>query len=219
MAGRKRAAEESETTATAPAEGETTGRPTRAAKARKTERSTSPKARRGGKRGPRANMAAGTFKSRALPLHVNVTHTPPALLDDETVQVANADPGFVGATTLVPTTFSTGTYGWKGSKRLTVELQNGEGEEREKVHVMLTINATVMGSKGAKDEENGETKGEHVADDAAEGTVEVSTADLAPAASENTDSQATDALATDAADVEITAIQADPQPNAPEPAA
>jgi len=36
--------------------------------------------------------------------------------------------------------FSTGSYGWKGSKRIIVELPNPEGEdkEKEKVHVMVT---------------------------------------------------------------------------------
>lgn len=82
-------------------------------------------------------MAASAFKSRALPLHVNLTHTPPAVPDDTTANVASADPGFIGTTTLVPSTFATGSYGWKGNKRLTIELQNAEGE-KEKVHVMLT---------------------------------------------------------------------------------
>ncbi|OCH90620.1 hypothetical protein OBBRIDRAFT_730439, partial [Obba rivulosa] len=189
---------------------EATGRSTRAAKARKTERSSSPKARRGGKRGPKAHMAAGTFKSRALPLHVNVTHTPPALVDDDTVSVAVTDPGFVGTTTLVPTTFSTGTYGWKGSKRVTVELQNAEGEEKEKVHVMLTINATVVGSKGAKDEENGETKEEQAAEDAAEGSAEATTEDLVPIGEVSTDTQTTATV------VETTVVQAETDQSAPE---
>ena len=88
-------------------------------------------------------MAASTFKARALPLHINITHTPPVLADDGTVSVASTDPGFVGTTTLVPSTFATGSYGWKGSKRLTIELENpnaegGEDKEKEKVHVMLT---------------------------------------------------------------------------------
>ena len=90
-------------------------------------------------------MAASQFKNRAMPLHVNITHTPPALPDaagddKETVTVASQDPGFVGTTTLVPATFATGSYGWKGSKRVTIELQNADGAEgeKEKVHVMIT---------------------------------------------------------------------------------
>ncbi|OBZ75591.1 hypothetical protein A0H81_04845 [Grifola frondosa] len=141
VAPKKRAAEE-----------ETSGPTTRGAKAPKTERATSPKTRKG-KKGPKTNMAASAFKARALPLHINITHTPPALGDDGTVTLASTDPGFIGTTTLLPSTFATGSYGWKGNKRLTIELQNSEGEEKEKVHVMLTINATVMGSKGAKEEE------------------------------------------------------------------
>jgi hypothetical protein len=40
---------------------------------------------------------------------------------------------------LDPTTFSTGSYGWKGSKRIEVELPSPNGgEEKEKVKVMMT---------------------------------------------------------------------------------
>lgn len=71
-------------------------------------------------------------------MHVNFTHTPPAIPDSETVNATSADPGFIGTTALVPTVFNTGSYGWKGNKRVTIELQNGESGEKEKVHVMLT---------------------------------------------------------------------------------
>ena len=74
-------------------------------------------------------------------MHVNFTHTPPAIADDDkTVPATAADPGAIGALTLVPTEFSTGSYGWKGSKRVTIELQNADGAEgeKEKVHVMIT---------------------------------------------------------------------------------
>jgi hypothetical protein len=47
------------------------------------------------------------------------------------------DPGHLGGLTLVPTSFSTGSYGWKGNSRLTIELLNPEGGEKEKVTVML----------------------------------------------------------------------------------
>ena len=85
-----------------------------------------------------ANLAASAFKARALPMHINITHTAP---DDAATSGASADPGFIGTSTLVPSTFATGSYGWKGSKRFTVELpspEGAEGEEKEKVHVMLT---------------------------------------------------------------------------------
>ena len=58
------------------------------------------------------------------------------LSDDGTVSVASTDPGFVGSTTLTATSFSTGSYGWKGQKRLTIEV-DGENGEKEKVQVML----------------------------------------------------------------------------------
>ncbi|KAI0032335.1 hypothetical protein K488DRAFT_50124, partial [Vararia minispora EC-137] len=106
-------------------------------------------------------IAASAFKSRALPLHINVTHTPPAIPDDDTVPATDADPGFLGAVSLLPSTFSTGSYGWKGSKRLTVELADPEGgDSKEKVQVMLTINATVMGSKSAE-KDDAETEEPH----------------------------------------------------------
>ncbi|KAH9001584.1 hypothetical protein EDB92DRAFT_1939394 [Lactarius akahatsu] len=87
------------------------------------------------------------FKARALPLHVNVTHTPTT--GEDGPPTSPADPGFLGALSLQPSTFSTGSYGWKGSKRLTIELVDPDGGEKEKVQVMLTINATVIGSKRA----------------------------------------------------------------------
>ncbi|CAL1703405.1 unnamed protein product [Somion occarium] len=147
------------------AEDEPTGRRTRSAKAAKTEGAS--QSRKGGKKGPKTSLGANSFKSRALPLHVNVTHTPPAIPDDETINATSADPGFIGTTALVPTVFNTGSYGWKGNKRVTIELQNNESGEKEKVHVMLTINATVMGSKNAKDDEAAE--GEEKEPEAEEG--------------------------------------------------
>jgi hypothetical protein len=83
-------------------------------------------------------MSSSAFKSRALPLHVNLTHTPPVIGGDDTKDVAQLDPGFIGSTALVPSTFNTGSYGWKGNKRITVELLNSESGEKEKVQVMLT---------------------------------------------------------------------------------
>lgn len=70
-------------------------------------------------------------------MHVNITHTPPVLVDGA-VDVAQTDPGFIGSTTLTPASFNTGSYGWKGNKRITVELENSESGEKEKVQVMLT---------------------------------------------------------------------------------
>jgi hypothetical protein len=66
--------------------------------------------------------------------------------NDVEVEVAEADTtagdiGSIGNLTLVPSIFNTGSYGWKGSKRITVELQGGEtGADggKEKVQVMLT---------------------------------------------------------------------------------
>ncbi|KAG6845197.1 hypothetical protein H0H87_012524 [Tephrocybe sp. NHM501043] len=105
--------------------------------------------KKGGEKAVKAAIPVDTFTSTALPLHVNLTHTPPTIADPytEAVSVASVDPGFIGNVTLVPSTFSTGSFGWKGNKRITVELQGSEGDQKEKVQVMLSINATVVGSK------------------------------------------------------------------------
>ncbi|KAF5368871.1 hypothetical protein D9758_002837 [Tetrapyrgos nigripes] len=108
---------------------------------------------KGGKKGPKATLPASQFKAKALPLHVNITHTPPVASDDGATSAANVDPGQLGSVTLVASSFNTGSYGWKGSKRITVELENDDAGEKEKVQVMLTINATVMGSKQAPGDE------------------------------------------------------------------
>ncbi|KAH7914063.1 hypothetical protein BJ138DRAFT_1144558 [Hygrophoropsis aurantiaca] len=143
MVGRKRTAEET-----------AEKRETRSGKVAKTEHTKSPRnAGKGGKGGARLKTSLSTtaFKTRALPLHVNITHTPPSVPDEESESVAQADPGFLGTTALVPSSFSTGSFGWKGNKRMTIEIPaKEEGGENETVHVMLTINATVIGSKDTK---------------------------------------------------------------------
>ncbi|KZS98898.1 hypothetical protein SISNIDRAFT_3335 [Sistotremastrum niveocremeum HHB9708] len=94
-------------------------------------------------------LPPSVFKSKALPLHFNITHTPPSIAVDESAPGTAVDPGFVAHTIAVPSTFSTGSYGWKGSKRMTLELQNSDAKET--VTVMLSINAVVVGSKSSKD--------------------------------------------------------------------
>ncbi|KAF8558500.1 hypothetical protein OG21DRAFT_1481481 [Imleria badia] len=184
MAGRKRAA----------AEDTTEKRETRSSKVAKTEGTkTAGKAAKGTARlkarliisltilpyltvvwlhhSSQTSMAHSTFKSRAVPLHVSITTTAP-----EGQETASADPGFLTSTTLNASTFSTGSFGWKGHKRMVVELPKAEGEgEGEKVHVTLTINATVIGSKDVKEveEHEGEKGGtEHTAEEASGEAVE-----------------------------------------------
>lgn len=82
-------------------------------------------------------ISTSTFKEKALPLHVNITHTPPSIPDNDSVPAAPADPGFLAAITMIPTSFSTGSYGWKGNKKFMVELENESGDTKEKVQVML----------------------------------------------------------------------------------
>jgi hypothetical protein len=124
---------------------------------------------------PKAGLPASAFKSRALPLHVHITHTPPTI--EEKSESAPVDPGSIGSLTLVPASFATGSYGWKGSKRVTIELPDpNSSDEKEKVQVMITfvtsfrvvrlrpwltpaaysINATVVGSKAAGTEDGAE---------------------------------------------------------------
>ncbi|KAJ3524750.1 hypothetical protein NM688_g8509 [Phlebia brevispora] len=100
------------------------------------------------------------FKAHALPPHVNITHTP-SVVDDDSIEVAQVDPGFIGSAALLPSSLSGGKYGWKGSKKVTVELQNSHNGEKEEVEVMLTIDATVLGKK-ATDEGDKNTGNLHV---------------------------------------------------------
>lgn len=102
------------------------------------------------------------FKEKARPLHIHITHTPPSIEAKEplakpepeegdataeeapmaapTSPQAPIDPGMISSLTLLPSSFSTGSYGWKGSKKILVELENSEDgpNGREKVQVMLT---------------------------------------------------------------------------------
>ncbi|KAF8842539.1 hypothetical protein BDN67DRAFT_965675 [Paxillus ammoniavirescens] len=155
MPGKKRAAADEATTEK---------RETRSSKVPRTEGAkTAGKASTKGTGRLKTSMGASTFKSRAFPLHVNITSTPLAVAEGQET-AAPADPGFLGSTTLAPSSFSTGSFGWKGNKRMVIELPKGEGEEEgEKVHVMLTINATVIGSKNVRDggeEQEGQKEGE-----------------------------------------------------------
>jgi len=65
----------------------------------------------------------------------------------------------LAALSLQPGSFSTGTYGWKGSKRVTIEVDNPDTGEKERLQVQLSFNATVLGSKG-KGEDDDEMKEE-----------------------------------------------------------
>lgn len=105
---------------------------------------------------------AEKFKSASLPLHFGISHTPPSVEEEGSSTSASKekDEGSLGHITALPTTFSTGTLGWKGSKRLTIELEVGEDGKKEKVPVMISINATVLGSKPSpEDAKNAEKEG------------------------------------------------------------
>jgi len=111
-----------------------------------TKRRESPGTGKDTKRGPKA-IPASTFKAHAVPLHVTVADTPPTVRDENSESPAPVDPGILGAVVLQPCTFATGSYGWKGNRRLAIDIVDPMSGEKNKVQVMLTINATVMGSK------------------------------------------------------------------------
>lgn len=86
-------------------------------------------------------------------------HNPPPI---DKPAAATQALGFIGHLALAPTNFSTGSYGWKGYKKILVELERSEGDggEKEKVWVQLNINATVVGGKEAAKQGESEEKGE-----------------------------------------------------------
>lgn len=100
--------------------------------------------------------AAAAFKAGALPLHIQISHTPPSIPDDETKNASSADPGNIGHLAIIPvclpathsvppcsilpqTEFKTGSYGWKGTKRIVIELKdpNSSTSTGEKLQVQL----------------------------------------------------------------------------------
>ncbi|PAV23371.1 hypothetical protein PNOK_0043900 [Pyrrhoderma noxium] len=141
MAGKKRSAPDSNAKEIPPS------------KSARTDDATSPKNTKGYTK-IKASLSSNQFLSKALPLHAHLTHTPVTGLEDQpenggNVPIEVADPGSLGTATLIPTVFNTGSYGWKGSKRVTIELPSPDGEG-EKVQVMISINATVLGSRNAE---------------------------------------------------------------------
>ena len=87
----------------------------------------------------KTSLSTKTFKSQAHPLHITITHTPPPVAGDsgEKATEESTDPGFLAALSLQPSSFSTGTYGWKGSKRVMIEIDNPDTGEKEKLQVQL----------------------------------------------------------------------------------
>lgn len=65
-------------------------------------------------------------------------HNPPPI---DQVAAASQAPGFMGHVVMTPSVFNTRSYGWKGSKKLLVELENSSGPEKTKVWVQLNVNA------------------------------------------------------------------------------
>jgi hypothetical protein len=67
-----------------------------------------------------------------------VSRTPSADRDDTDASAAVIDSDFIGAVALQPCSFTTGSYGWKGSKRLAIDIVDPTSGEKKKVQVMLT---------------------------------------------------------------------------------
>lgn len=125
----------------------------------------------------KTGLTASAFKSRAAPLHLALSFNPfPG--EGETVAVGEGEEqaSILTTTTLTASSFSTGSFGWKGSKRIATPLKApGEGGEAEEdtVHIMLTVNATVIGSKDVKESaeegEGAKEEGEGTKESAEEG--------------------------------------------------
>ncbi|QRV86286.1 hypothetical protein RhiJN_14304 [Ceratobasidium sp. AG-Ba] len=123
-------------------------KPASKAKAPTSKSKAAPKS--AGKVKTKATLSAEDFKAKALPIHLNLTHTPPKLAEsteesETPAEPSSSDPGFIASIPMQPTVFSTGSYGWKGSRRLTIPV----GTDGETVTVMININAAVAGSKDA----------------------------------------------------------------------
>ncbi|KAL4075368.1 hypothetical protein V8B97DRAFT_2004929 [Scleroderma yunnanense] len=189
MAGRKRAA----TDDTAGGE----KRETRSSKVQKSEGGGRAASGRGGAKGTarlKTGLSTAAFKARAAPLHLALSYDPfPG--EGEVGATAAATTSASGervvlltTTTLTPGSFATGSFGWKGSKRIVVGLKSKEQAEgeataevgEETLNVMLTINATVIGSKGTKEIEE-EGKGEKEGAGEGEGAHEEGRGEAKPA--------------------------------------
>ncbi|OCH90619.1 hypothetical protein OBBRIDRAFT_825808 [Obba rivulosa] len=114
-------------------------------------------------RSSKTHITANTFKSRAPPLHVILTETPPGDNDDDESALETTDPGYVAVAELVPCRLSSGTYGWKGAKEFALELKGEEGHKTERVHVVWTMSAVVVPCEAA-----GDLEGEDICDELVE---------------------------------------------------
>ncbi|KAB5594385.1 hypothetical protein CTheo_2162 [Ceratobasidium theobromae] len=123
-----------------------------------------------GKAKAKAAMSPEDFKAKALPLHAHITQIPPKLDEskDDLAAPSTSDAGFLASIAMQPSTFSTKSYGWKGSRRLTIPLPGGA--DGETVTVMININATVAGSKDASAEAEKEDLAAAVKEDLASGS-------------------------------------------------
>jgi hypothetical protein len=89
-----------------------------------------------------ANIAASAFVAKALPITVNITNTPPPIADEGSVSTTSADPGYIGGVKCLASQFSTGSYGWKGNKRVTIEVPNEAGELEKVIEIQYKTTTT-----------------------------------------------------------------------------
>src|SRR6267142_1363543 len=71
-------------------------------------------------------------------MHVTVTDTPPTARDDNCTSPDSVDQRILGTVALQPCTFTTRSYGWKGSRRLAIDIADPGSGEKNKVQVMLS---------------------------------------------------------------------------------
>jgi hypothetical protein len=83
-------------------------------------------------------IPASVFKAHAVPLHVTVTDTPPTARDDNCASPESVDQGILGTVALQPCTFTTKSYGWKGSRRFAIDIVDPVSGEKNTVQVMLS---------------------------------------------------------------------------------
>jgi hypothetical protein len=85
-----------------------------------------------------SQLRCSNLKAHAVPLHVTVTDTPPTARDDNSASPDSLDQGILGTVALHPCTFTTKSYGWKGSRRLAIDIVHPVSGEKNKVQVMLS---------------------------------------------------------------------------------
>ena len=120
-------------------------------------------------------MSATSFKEDALPLHVHFTHTPPSATSPKkgsTEPNKQMDAGHIASVALMPAIFSTGSYGWKASKPIAIEVTDPNTGKKTKMMVQIGINAVVKDSKETPADDAAPDAGKSDAEESEEADVE-----------------------------------------------